>query len=114
MTVLIAPSLVGTPWDRENRQRGSVSKGLGTLAFTFLVITILIAVHLFFVSSRLWVIRLGYSISEALKEQRELTEVNQKLKIERATLISPGWIARNAKQKLKMREPEKNQIRFVP
>lgn len=102
------------PWGRENRKRGTVRRGVRTMAFTFFVISILISFYLFFVSSRLWVVNLGYRTSQALKEQKELIEANKKLRIERATLISPERIDFYARQRLGMREPQENQIRFVP
>lgn len=102
------------PWDRENRKRGSTRNGVRTMAFTFLVISILIGFYVFFVSSRLWVINLGYKTSRAFEEQKDLIEVNEKLKIERATLISPEQIDSYARKKLGMREPQENQIRSAP
>jgi cell division protein FtsL len=89
-------------------------RGLKTMASTFVIVLILIAFYLLFVSSRLWVVNLGYRTSQALKEQRELFEENEKLRIERATLISPERIDSYARERLGMREPKENQIRFVP
>lgn len=115
MGSVISGSLLGTrPWDRKSQKEVSVRKGPGTLTFTFLVIIILVTFYLFFVWSRLWVVNLGYRTSQALKEQKELIEVNKKLKIERATLMSPERIDFYARQKLGMREPQENQVRFVP
>jgi cell division protein FtsL len=74
----------------------------------------LITVYLFFVSSRLWVVNLGYRTSEALREQKELLDVNTKLKIERATLLSPERIDSYGRKKLGMGDPRENQVRFVP
>jgi len=107
---LLEPRLL----DRKSREEGPVRKGFGTLAFTLFVVTILIAFYLVFVWSRLWVVNLGYRVSQALKEQKELVEVNKKLRVERATLISPERIDLYARQKLGMRDSQENQIRFVP
>lgn len=101
-------------WDRQNRKKGAVRKGVRTVTSTFFVISVLIIFYLLFVSTRLWVVNLGYRTSQALKEQKELLEINEKLKIERAYLISPARIDSEVRQKLRMREPRENQIRFVP
>jgi len=115
MDGVISGPLLGTrPYESKRRNKGSVRKSVGTLAFTLFAIVILIIIYLLFVSSRLWVVNLGYRISETLKEQRELVEANKKLRIEQATLISPDQIDLDARQKLGMREPQQNQVRFVP
>jgi cell division protein FtsL len=100
--------------NQENRKKGSVRNRFRALVFTLLVITVLIAVTLFFVWSRLRVVDLGYKTSRALKEQKELVEVNKKLRIERETLMSPKRIESYARERLGMREPQEHQIRFVP
>jgi len=115
MGSVISRSLLAAElWNQENRRKGSVRNRFRTLAFTLLVITVLITVNLFFVWSRLWVVDLGYKTSRALKEQKELVEVNKKLRIERETLMSPKWIESYARERLGMREPQEHQIRFVP
>ncbi len=101
-------------WDRENRKKGTARKGVRTVTATFFVISVLIVFYLLFVATRLWVVNLGYRTSQALNEQKELLEVNKKLTIERAFLISPDRIDSYARERLEMREPQENQIRFVP
>jgi len=100
-------------WKREHGQTRSLKKGGRPLAFTFLLIIGLIIFYLFFVWSRLWVTNLGYSVSEALKEQNDLIEINKRLGIERATLISPKRIGVRARERLGMREPREDEVRFV-
>jgi cell division protein FtsL len=106
--------LEATSWKQHPRRRESNRTGAGTLAFTLLTVVILITVYLFFVSSRLWVVNLGYRTSEALREQKELLDVNTKLKIEQATLLSPERIDSYGREKLGMGDPGENQVRFVP
>ncbi|MBW2056120.1 MAG: cell division protein FtsL [Deltaproteobacteria bacterium] len=101
-------------WNQERPKNGSIRKGFRTMFFAFLILAAVIVLYLFFVSSRVWVVNLGYRTSRALREQKELLEVNRRLRIERATLISPERIDFYARQKLGMREPEDRQIRFVP
>lgn len=84
------------------------------MAFTFLVIIMLVSFYLFFVWSRLWVIDLGYRISKALKEQSDLIKVNHRLRIERATLISPERIRSDAEKRLGMGASQGHQIRYIP
>jgi cell division protein FtsL len=86
---------------------------VGTLAFTSFVIAVLITISLVFVSSRLWLINLGYKISQAHREHKELLEMNRKLKIERESLRSPAQIEFRARGKLGMREPQESQIRYI-
>jgi cell division protein FtsL len=100
-------------WDRETQRDRTARRGIKPFALTLTVIISLIIFTLFFVWSRLWVINLGYRISETLKEQEELIEVNRKLKIERAIYVSPEKIRSDAKKRLGMREPQENQIRYI-
>lgn len=101
-------------WGRQTRKRESARNGVGALAFALLTLAVLITVYLLFVSSRLWVVNLGYRTSQALREQTELLEVNKKLRIERATQLSPERIDSYARKNLDMKDPDKNQVRFVP
>jgi cell division protein FtsL len=112
--VLSNSLLEAASWNQHPPKRESSRTGAGTLAFTLLTVVVLITVYLFFVSSRLWVVNLGYRTSEALREQTELLEVNTKLKIERATLMSPERIDSYGRKELGMRDPREDQIRFVP
>ena len=65
---------------------------------------------LFYVWSRIQVIQLGYEISNALKEERVLTEANKKLRLEIATLKSFERIERFAAEELGMAKPKPEQV----
>ncbi len=65
---------------------------------------------LFYVWSRIQVIRLGYEISNALKVERALGEENRKLRLEIATLKSCARIEKLAVEELKMTKPKPEQI----
>jgi cell division protein FtsL len=65
---------------------------------------------LFYVWSRIQVIRLGYEISNALKEERALTEANKKVRVEIATLKSYARIEKFAMEELKMAKPKPEQV----
>lgn len=65
---------------------------------------------LFYVWSRIQVLQLGYEISNALKEEKALTEKNKKLRLEIATLKSYGRIEKLAVEELKMTKPKPEQV----
>jgi len=79
------------------------------LLFTLLIL-FLIGGSLFYVWSRIQVIQLGYEISNALKEERTLAEVNKKLRLEVATLKSYTRIEKIAVEELRMTKPKADQV----
>ena len=79
------------------------------ILFTLLML-FFIGGSLFYVWSRIQVIRLGYEISNALKEERALTEANKKLRLEIATLKSYVRIEKLAVEELRMVKPKPEQV----
>ncbi len=79
------------------------------LLFIFLLF-LLIGGSLFYVWSRIQVIQYGYKISNALKEERTLTEANKKLRVEIATLKSYARIEKIAVEELRMAKPKPDQV----
>ena len=79
------------------------------ILFTLLMLFFL-GGSLFYVWSRIQVIRLGYEISNALKEERALTEANKKLRLEIATLKSYVRIEKLAVEELRMVKPKPEQV----
>jgi cell division protein FtsL len=79
------------------------------LLFTLLLL-FLIGGSLFYVWSRIQVIQLGYEISNAMKEERALTEDNKKLRVGIATLKSYARIERLAVEELRMAKPKPDQV----
>ena len=65
---------------------------------------------LFYVWSRIQVIQFGYEISNALKQERVLTEENKKLRVEIATLKSYARIEKLAVEELRMAKPKPDQV----
>jgi cell division protein FtsL len=65
---------------------------------------------LFYVWSRIQVIQIGYQISNALEEERALTETNKKLRVEIATLKSYTRIEKFAVEELRMAKPKPEQV----
>jgi cell division protein FtsL len=79
------------------------------LLFTLLLL-FLIGGSLFYVWSRIQVIQLGYEISNAMKEERALTENNKKLRVEIAALKSYARIEKLAAEELRMAKPKPDQV----
>ncbi len=65
---------------------------------------------LFYIWSRVEVLKMGYDIGELQKEQKELKEQSQKLKLEISVLQSPKRIETLATQKLDMVWPSADQV----
>jgi cell division protein FtsL len=80
------------------------------LVLLILFILFFIGGSLFHVWSRIQVIRLGYEISTALKEEKALAEVNKRLRLEIATLKSYGRIEKFAVEELRMAKPKPEQV----
>jgi cell division protein FtsL len=83
---------------------------LNRLVLFTLLMLFFIGGSLFHVWSRIQVIRLGYEISNALKEEKALTETNKRLRLEIATLKSYGRIEKFAVEKLRMAKPKPEQV----
>jgi cell division protein FtsL len=75
-----------------------------------LFIFCLIVASLFYVWSRVQVIRLGYEISSVLKEEKRLGETNKRLKVEIAALKSYSRIEKLAVEELRMSKPSADQV----
>ncbi len=95
-------------------ERGAKRKGGGSplrkLLFFGLLLSLLVGASLFYVWTRIQVIQLGYEMSKALKENRELTEANKRMRLEVATLKSLSRIERIAIEELRMVKPKPDQV----
>lgn len=100
-------------WTGENPR--ALSKGIRWDTFILLILLILLAIGgaLFYVWSRIQVIQLGYEISNALKEEKELKETNKKLRLEIARLKSYSRIERYAVEELRMAKPKPEQVIII-
>ena len=58
--------------------------------------------------------QIGYNLSQLQKEEMRLSEINQKLKLELATLKSPQNLEHLAIQKLGLSPPKPEQIILLP
>lgn len=81
----------------------------GWMAGAVLILVFCIAAILH-VRSRLAVVQLGYRLSQAAKEHKQLQADNRKLQVEVATLRSPRRLRKLATQQLDLREPVSQQI----
>jgi cell division protein FtsL len=83
---------------------------LNHFSLVALLMLFFIGGSLFYVWSRIQVIRLGYEISSALKQEKTLTETNKRLRLEIATLKSYARIEKFAVEELKMAKPKPEQV----
>ena len=97
-------------WNGEDSRVKPKEMKLNLFILFTLLMLFFIGGSLFYVWSRIQVIQLGYEISNALKEERALTEVNKKLRLEIATLKSYGRIEKFAVEELKMAKPKPEQV----
>jgi len=58
--------------------------------------------------------QIGYDLSQLKKEEMALREINQKLRLELATLKSPQYLEEIATKKLGLRQPTPKQVIVLP
>ena len=80
---------------------------------TLAVAAVCIACALFSVWAHHQVISLGYEISQTNQEEQELLQTNKKLRLEVASLKSPGRIQGTALRDLGFTNPQKDQLIIV-
>jgi cell division protein FtsL len=97
-------------WTGEDSKARPKRIKLNLLILFTLLILFLIGGSLFYVWSRIQVIRLGYEISNALKVEKALTEANKRLRLEIATLKSYARIEKLAVEELRMAKPKPEQV----
>jgi cell division protein FtsL len=85
----------------------------GLVAVTVAVAAVFIACALFSVWAHHQVLSLGYEISQANQEEQELLQTNKKLRLETASLKSPGRIQGTAMRDLGFANPQKDQLIIV-
>jgi cell division protein FtsL len=97
-------------WTGEDSKARPKRIKLNLVILFSLLLFFFIGGSLFYVWSRIQVIRLGYEISSALKEEKALTEANKRLRLEIATLKSYARIERFAVEELRMAKPKPEQV----
>jgi len=97
-------------WTGEDSKVRPKGIKLNLLILFTLLMLFFIGGSLFYVWSRIQVIQIGYEISNAMKEERALTEANKKLRLEIATLKSYVRIEKLAVEELRMAKPKPEQV----
>jgi cell division protein FtsL len=97
-------------WTGEDSKPRPIGIKVNLVILFTLLMFLFIGGSLFYVWSRIQVIRLGYEISNALKEEKALTEVNKRLRLEIATLKSYARIEKFAVEELRMAKPKPEQV----
>jgi len=97
-------------WTGEDSKARPKGIKLSLLVPFILILFFFIGGSLFYVWSRIQVIQLGYDISNALKEEKALTEANKKLRLQIATLKSYVRIEKFATEELRMGKPKPGQV----
>jgi len=97
-------------WTDRRRRTKRIAVKSNILVPFVLFMLFLIGGSLFYVWSRIQVIQLGYEISNALKQERALTEENKKLRVDIATLKSYARIEKLAVEELRMAKPKPDQV----
>lgn len=97
-------------WTGEGPRTKPVAVKFRLLILLTLFLLLFMGGSLFYVWSRIQVIQIGYAISDALKEERNLTLVNKKLCLEIATLKSYARIEKIALEELGMVKPKPEQV----
>jgi len=88
----------------------AILKGLGMLMGIGVLLT---GTILFYVWSRVEVVRLNYTILETSKEERKLFMQNERLKVELAQLLTPSRLSSLAENKLNLKNPSHRQIIYM-
>ena len=94
--------------DHKNANKGRELSLGGVFASLFPVLflfAIFVAVGIVHVASRVLVMDAGYKLHKLESEHRRLTQDNDKLKLELATLRSPSRLEKIAREKLNMAAP---------
>ncbi len=107
------PSILGEHrilWTEKDLRKKGRGIDLKRFFFFTLLLFFLVGASLFYVWTRIQVIHLGYEISNALKENQTLTDVNRRMRLEVATLKSYKRIERIAIEELKMVNPKPDQV----
>ena len=98
---------------RKQKKKPKRRKKGNPMPLPLITLTILfISSLIFLVWSRIQVTQLGYSISQASNEQKQLLKKNSELKIEEAFLTTPSRIEDLAKNRLGLQNPEPDQKVF--
>lgn len=88
----------------------AVAQGFSRLASLAIFIAVIL---LFYVWSRVEVVRLNYAILEVSKDEKKLYLENEHLKVELAELQAPSRLQYLAKTQKELKNPDSNQIVYM-
>jgi cell division protein FtsL len=94
------------------RTQEKTSGDVGYSTWIFIA-SVLMAVALLYVWSHIHMTELEYQIARELSSREQLTEAQTKLKVELATLRSPGRIETIARERLQMTYPGREQVILI-
>ncbi len=95
------------------RRTGRLWRRLRTFGASTVVAAVLTGSALFYVWTRLQVVSWGYRISQASARQAQTRQENRELRIEAASLRSPGRIEKIARKELGLDFPRPGQVFVV-
>ncbi len=101
------PSLVRT---QRVSQRGPKLSRFFPILFVLIFVG---AISWFYAWTRVQVVKLHYQIIEITKIEAELAKQNNKLRVQLATLKSPGRIEFIAKNQLRLKDPTQEQVIYL-
>jgi cell division protein FtsL len=98
---------------RSGKRRGPGWRRLRTIVVGSFIVTIAVGCALFYVWTRLQVVTWGYKLARATQRQAQLRQTNRELRIEAASLRSPGRIETIARQELGLEFSKPEQTKVV-
>lgn len=99
---------------RQKRAIGTDKKAIAKALFHLMILGVLVtASTLFYVWSRVEVVKLTYAIGEASKEEKRLLMQHERLNIELARLMSPSRLSHLATTRFQLQNPKKSQIIYM-
>jgi len=98
---------------RNRREETAAKRFCQDLASYIFASTLIISGLMFFVGVRLALISSAYELSKHLGIDRRLHIENSKLTVEVATLKSPARLERIAFERLELRRPNLNEMRYI-
>ena len=115
MSRVLTPYMMGSELVRRQRAYTKDDLVKAKLVFRILFLVAFMAIlSLFYIWSRVQIVQYGYDINTLKARQYQLTETNKKLEVELSTLKSPRRLEQSAREMLKMRAPQPEQMRKLP
>ena len=114
MAIALGKRISGHTSHKKRRAERDRSPGRRRFLLPIILGIGLVVMALLHVWLRLQVVHLGYVLSTRSKLQSQLVQENRELKVELATLTSPGRLEAMARSRLGMIEPARAQVVVLP